>query len=691
MVLDGELARRAWSSGRCRSRRTRPTGACRHDHAMEHRARHAAVASDDDRSRAALRERPGAERRRVSSRRPPASAPRPPGRESPTRSPSTRLRPAMTPPSTRSRKASPARRWNKRIVTASASMRAGVTAGPGSRVLRSRTTSPSSPTPLLAAATRFPVRLEDGRAGRRGRRAHPRRRCSCRRTRACATRSRARMASVCVYLARATALGIPADSLALAVRRDGSSSAARAPTTRMSSAPATSCSPSSCVVARLGGPLPSRRQLRPRAACPRRVGAARSLAESVAARTRRRDRDLRLGLDQALSAAAPILANQHGRWRARRSRGRADGLIAEARSRGARPRDLLRHRLRAGGRAGVLQRRRTSRAASTPSPRHADAVARGELRRELAFESDDELGELADSFRKMTSGLRALIADIDGRPATSPRPPSSLASGAQQMSASTQQVSGAARAIAEAAAHADARASTTRPRHRAASPRAPCWSSSKPNRHATPRDVAQRTTRRGTVAAAEALEAWRPSRGHQGRRARPSRSSARSRSASARSPTRSARSRGRPTCSRSTPPSRRRAPASTARDSPSSPTRCASLRARARARSTDPQARRRDPQRAPSRTGEQIASGERPRHRRRVGHPRVRRGAHRRSTARSRAARDAVDRIVDASDAQRDEAEALAREIEALAAVGREERRDVAAGERRRRSSRPPR
>ena len=32
--------------------------------------------------------------------------------------------------------------------------------------------------------------------------------------------------------------------------------------------------------------------------------------------------------------------------------------------------------------------------------RQADRVSRGELRHELAFESDDELGDLADSFRE---------------------------------------------------------------------------------------------------------------------------------------------------------------------------------------------------------------------------------------------------------------------------------------------------
>ena len=50
---------------------------------------------------------------------------------------------------------------------------------------------------------------------------------------------------------------------------------------------------------------------------------------------------------------------------------------------------------------------------SSDPPVEADRVSRGELRHELAFESDDELGELAGSFRKMTSGLRALIAELD--------------------------------------------------------------------------------------------------------------------------------------------------------------------------------------------------------------------------------------------------------------------------------------
>ena len=82
----------------------------------------------------------------------------------------------------------------------------------------------------------------------------------------------------------------------------------------------------------------------------------------------------------------------------------------------------------------------------------ADRVARGELRHELAFESDDELGELAGSFRKMTSGLRALIAELDVSAADVASTADNLASSAQQMTASTQEVSTAAGAIAEAAA-----------------------------------------------------------------------------------------------------------------------------------------------------------------------------------------------------------------------------------------------
>jgi methyl-accepting chemotaxis protein len=80
---------------------------------------------------------------------------------------------------------------------------------------------------------------------------------------------------------------------------------------------------------------------------------------------------------------------------------------------------------------------------------HADAVARGGLRRELGFTSGDEVGRLADSVRRMTSSLRSLLRDIDGGAGEVAATAEQLASGAQQMSASTEQVAGAAHSIAE--------------------------------------------------------------------------------------------------------------------------------------------------------------------------------------------------------------------------------------------------
>jgi methyl-accepting chemotaxis protein len=80
---------------------------------------------------------------------------------------------------------------------------------------------------------------------------------------------------------------------------------------------------------------------------------------------------------------------------------------------------------------------------------HADAVAGGGLRRELGFTSGDEVGQLADSVRRMTASLRSLLRDIDGGAGEVAATAEQLASGAQEMSASTQQVAGAAHSIAD--------------------------------------------------------------------------------------------------------------------------------------------------------------------------------------------------------------------------------------------------
>src|SRR5688500_5340492 len=82
---------------------------------------------------------------------------------------------------------------------------------------------------------------------------------------------------------------------------------------------------------------------------------------------------------------------------------------------------------------------------------HAQAVARGGLREELTFSSNDEIGTLAESMRDMTSSLRALLRDVDAGASEVAATAEELASGAEEMSASTQEVSSAAHSIADSA------------------------------------------------------------------------------------------------------------------------------------------------------------------------------------------------------------------------------------------------
>ncbi len=84
---------------------------------------------------------------------------------------------------------------------------------------------------------------------------------------------------------------------------------------------------------------------------------------------------------------------------------------------------------------------------------HAGAVAEGNLRRELDFASGDEVGALADSFRTMTGGLRALLRDLDSSATEVTTTASQLAAGSQEMSSATEEVAGAAHSIADAASH----------------------------------------------------------------------------------------------------------------------------------------------------------------------------------------------------------------------------------------------
>src|SRR5688500_12025476 len=83
---------------------------------------------------------------------------------------------------------------------------------------------------------------------------------------------------------------------------------------------------------------------------------------------------------------------------------------------------------------------------------HAQAVARGGLREELTFTSNDEIGTLAESMRDMTVSLRALLRDVDAGASEVAATAAELASGAEEMSASTEQVSSAAHSIADSAA-----------------------------------------------------------------------------------------------------------------------------------------------------------------------------------------------------------------------------------------------
>ncbi len=99
--------------------------------------------------------------------------------------------------------------------------------------------------------------------------------------------------------------------------------------------------------------------------------------------------------------------------------------------------------------SGMASRRLTR--GITDVAAHAEAVAEGSLRHELAFTSGDEVGALAESFRRMTSNLRGLLRDIDSGAAEVAATAEQLASGAEEMSASTQEVASAAHTIADSA------------------------------------------------------------------------------------------------------------------------------------------------------------------------------------------------------------------------------------------------
>ena len=136
----------------------------------------------------------------------------------------------------------------------------------------------------------------------------------------------------------------------------------------------------------------------------------------------------------------------------------------------------------------------------------SDRVAQGQLRQDLTFESDDELGQLANSFREMTHGLRTLVSQLDSSAADVAATAEHLAASAQQVTASTHQVSTAAGAIADAAAQQTRGVNiASEASSRVASRAVAVASHAEQARSAA--DVAQRTTRRGTIAAGEALQA----------------------------------------------------------------------------------------------------------------------------------------------------------------------------------------
>ena len=83
---------------------------------------------------------------------------------------------------------------------------------------------------------------------------------------------------------------------------------------------------------------------------------------------------------------------------------------------------------------------------------HAEDVAAGRLRHNLDFRGADEIGSLAESFRRMTRSLSELVRDLESGASEVAATAEQLASGAEEMSASTEQVAAAAHSIADSAA-----------------------------------------------------------------------------------------------------------------------------------------------------------------------------------------------------------------------------------------------
>jgi methyl-accepting chemotaxis protein len=209
--------------------------------------------------------------------------------------------------------------------------------------------------------------------------------------------------------------------------------------------------------------------------------------------------------DQVLAGAVPVMNADHKVVGAVIATGRADGLLTDARRAVT---DLallaLLAFLLSVGAAYLAARQLTAGMVELSS--QAEKVARGNLREELAFQSDDEVGQLAGSFREMTAGLRTLVKELDAGAVDVAATAEELASSAEEMTASTEQVSGAASAIADAAAsQTRGIANASEASGRVAARAVAVASHAEQARNAA--DVAQRTTRRGTIAAGEALGA----------------------------------------------------------------------------------------------------------------------------------------------------------------------------------------
>ena len=152
-----------------------------------------------------------------------------------------------------------------------------------------------------------------------------------------------------------------------------------------------------------------------------------------------------------ITAAAPIIRQQGRPAGYVITTMRADDFISDLRTRMLRfsiyPIVALALALLASGLAAHRLTRGVTMVAD-----HAEAVAEGRLRHELIYRSGDEVGSLAESFRRMTRSLGDLVRDLETGATEVAATAEELASGAQEMSASTEQVAAAAHSIADSAA-----------------------------------------------------------------------------------------------------------------------------------------------------------------------------------------------------------------------------------------------